>query len=253
MITLAIVGIAIGSATPLISKTMKNSQVGNFQIMLLSKDIDKIKKDITEIKKNYVTKSYLTEILKDYVTSATLDSKLSDYVTNDTLADYAKTSDLPDLNGYVTSGTLDNYVTAEQLREALANAQGIPAGTIAFFADACPPGWSKLPDTYNGRFPRFAGEYTISGYGDTVDTTTTLNVGTTQEDAIRNITGTFQGSGEGNKQGTGVFKVIKRSVKVSNSGDEDNVYEFNASLVVPTADENRPKSIALLGCKKDPN
>lgn len=33
LITLAIVGVAMSSAAPLISKTMKNSQVGNFQIM----------------------------------------------------------------------------------------------------------------------------------------------------------------------------------------------------------------------------
>ncbi|MBQ2871073.1 type II secretion system protein [bacterium] len=43
LITLAIVGIAVGSAAPLISKTMKNSQLSNFQLQYLQKQIDDLK------------------------------------------------------------------------------------------------------------------------------------------------------------------------------------------------------------------
>ncbi|MBQ2870635.1 hypothetical protein IJE86_02920 [bacterium] len=292
LITLAIVGVAMSSAAPLISKTMKNSQVGNFQIMRINRDLDSIRKDITNIKNNYVSKSYLTQVLANYVTTATLNSTLSNYVTNtalktrlnnyvttNTLANYATINDIAnfltagDLNGYATTATLNQQVSnlSEQiaaLRTQLANAQGVPTGTIAFFAsDRCPTGWSKVSDTYNGRFPRFAGQYTISGHGDTAAITTTLNVGTTQEDAIRNITGTgpafivygdqyyvhwlLESGAMYHLQRTGTTKI--HGAGNLGNGTDPNVLYFDASRVVPTASENRPKSIALLGCKKDPN
>lgn len=42
-ITLAIVGLALGAAAPLISKSMKNSQVSNLQLQYLQKQIDDLK------------------------------------------------------------------------------------------------------------------------------------------------------------------------------------------------------------------
>ena len=266
----------MSSAAPLISKTMKNSQVGNFQIMRLNNDLDKLRKDITNIKNNYVSKSYLTQVLANYVTTATLNSTLSKYVTNNALNtrlnNYATRNDIAnfltagDLNGYATTATLNQQVSnlSQQiaaLRTQLANAQGVPTGTIAFFAAAtCPTGWSKVPDTYNGRFPRFAGQYTISGYGSVADTIATLAVGATQEDKIRNITGTIKNVDVvtykgGTPVATGAFSyTITGSQKGYDGGYNSYAQlQINASNVVPTAAENRPKSIALLGCKKDPN
>ena len=163
-----IVGVAMGSAAPLISKTMKNSQVGNFQIMRLNRDLDSIRKDITNIKNNYVTKSALTATLKKYVTNDALTKMLERYVTNDNLtsklADYAKTSDLPDLTNYATNRDIANFLTANDLGgyataaqiEALSqqisalqtqlnNIPGLPGGIVAhFYSDSCPPGWMNV-------------------------------------------------------------------------------------------------------------
>ena len=275
LVTLMIVGVAMSSAAPLISKTMKNSQVGNFQIMRLNRDLDSIRNDINNIRNNYVTKSALTETLRSYVTTDALTRILSNYVTStdltDRLSGYVTTETYRsgianfltarDLNGYVTNETLDNYVTAEQLQTALANAQGVPAGTIAFFAaSTCPTGWSRVPDTYNGRFPRFAGQYTINGFGSTAATTTTLSVGATQEDAIRNIQGTSTAHRNSKYYGSvvavdGVFYDSEYSIN-GNGGSGGSyanyrLINFDASRVVPTAAENRPKSIALMGCVKD--
>ena len=270
-----IVGVAMSSAAPLISKTMKNSQVGNFQIMRLNRDLDSIRNDINNIRNNYVTKSALTETLRSYVTTDALTRILSNYVTSTDLTDrlggYVTTETYRagianfltarDLNGYVTNETLDNYVTAAQLQAALANAQGVPSGTIAFFAaSTCPTGWSRVPDTYNGRFPRFAGEYTISGHGDTADTTTTLSVGTTQEDAIRNIWGTNTVTTRDDSSShpvisSGIFSMADswKSWGFSGGSGRASNYDLSidASRVVPTDSENRPKAIALMGCVRD--
>ena len=85
-------------------------------------------------------------------------------------------------------------------------------------------------------------------------------VGLVEEDAIRNIVGTFVG-GVSNKPGTGAFYISK--LDAGNLGDgtgnREDRYGFDASLVVPTADENRPKALTMLPCIKaydvisDPN
>ena len=160
-----IVGVAMSSAAPLISKTMKNSQVGNFQIMRLNRDLDSIRKDITNIKNNYVTKSALTEtlrsyvttdaltrILSNYVTSSDLTDTLGNYVTNNTLQNYATNRDIAnfltagDLNGYATAAqidTLNQQISA--LQTQLNNIPGLPGGIVAhFYSDSCPPGWMNV-------------------------------------------------------------------------------------------------------------
>ena len=177
----------MGSAAPLISKTMKNSQVSNFQLQYLQKQIDDLKKDV------------------------------------------------------------------------------VPIGTVAFFdssvtptsgSNPCPIGWTPLSTDYNGRFPRFAGQYTISGYGFTASKTTTLNVGDMQEDAIRNITGWHGGHGgyHANPTAGGAFiqtTTVNGVGSADKSGANHFQTDFDANAVVPTASENRPKSIALLGCRKN--
>ena len=62
-----------------------------------------------------------------------------------------------------------------------------------------------------------------------------------------------QGAGHENSYvATGVFQVNSRTVRVANgNGEPDYSYTFNAENVVPTDTENRPKSVALLGCQKD--
>lgn len=77
-------------------------------------------------------------------------------------------------------------------------------------------------------------------------------VGSFQDDAIRNITGKFQTSSEHyNNTGysDGVFKRYdatgpRPTIQVTNG--QNIAFDFNASRVVPTANENRPKNIAVL-------
>ena len=203
MITLAIVGIAMSSAAPLISKTMKNSQVGNFQIIRLNKDLDTIKKDIINIKKNYVTNSALTETLKKYVKNDALTKMLERYVTNDNLTsklgDYAKTSDLPDLTNYATNRDIANFLTNDDLSGYATDAQiaalsqridnlesaqeGVPEGTVLFFYNqGCPDGWENIG--FDGHYIRI--------------TTNNSKVGSVISPSLPNITGGFPGVGEWN-------------------------------------------------------
>ena len=85
-------------------------------------------------------------------------------------------------------------------------------------------------------------------------------VGQWQDDAIRNITGDFSGSGQryANTPNTvnGAFYVKNtqnsphEGAAMSNGGENDDWFGFDASRVVPTADENRPKTIKMLYCIK---
>lgn len=73
-------------------------------------------------------------------------------------------------------------------------------------------------------------------------------VGTYQGDAIRNITGTFGMKAAGNQTPTGAFystiPISGGSNDNANPGPETMI--FDASRVVPIANENRPKNIAVL-------
>ena len=100
----------------------------------------------------------------------------------------------------------------------------------------------NLPNTED-RFPRFAGGGLI--------------VGEKQEDAIRNIEGTatidpFSTSAAEVKNATGAFYTVARTEIYKSINNEisygESILRFNAGAVVPTADENRPKAIALLAC-----
>ncbi len=148
-----------------------------------------------------------------------------------------------------------------------ADVSGVPKGTIAFFdstvkaestTNPCPEGWELISQNWNGRFPRFAGSYTVYSWNgstkkhNNTGTTKKILVGSTEEDAIRNITGSVQGAGDRDySKATGAFSVSGLGpVPIANSGEKDYVYSFNAQNIVPTAIENIPKSIALLGCRK---
>lgn len=78
-----------------------------------------------------------------------------------------------------------------------------------------------------------------------------LNIGETQGDAIRNITGEIHlvrqgGAGKRASNGALVYGSNFNVAIKSGSGDDwGSQVNFNASLVVPTAEENRPKSIVL--------
>ncbi|TPH03933.1 phage tail-collar fiber domain-containing protein [Haemophilus haemolyticus] len=159
-------------------------------------------------------------------------------------------------------------------------------GEVAFFARTTPPsGWLKANGAAVSRTTYaalFAAIGTTFGAG---DGRTTFNLpdlrgeflrclddgrnvdagrrlGTAQGDAIRNITGAFDTSkGSWAQQfvdfaeTSGAFDLIRGNKQWT--GDPNNGgnnlptgFKFDASRVVPTANENRPRNIALLACIK---
>ncbi|MEG1798593.1 MAG: phage tail protein [Synergistaceae bacterium] len=125
--------------------------------------------------------------------------------------------------GYLPcNGAIISRTTYAKLFAKIGTRYGAGDGTTTF----------ALPSTED-RFPRFAGNG--------------LTVGTTQEDAIRNITGRMY---------MGLYTSWNGFVKELNNGGNNGAFPaggswrwgnitFDASLVVPTAEENRPKSIVL--------
>jgi phage-related tail fiber protein len=98
-----------------------------------------------------------------------------------------------------------------------------------------------LPDM-RGEFPR--------GWDDGRGVDSGRAFGSAQGDAIRDITGTFVtwvGTGWGGAFSSGGTLAGTRPAGASNTAQRHN---FDASAVVPTASENRPRSIALLACIK---
>lgn len=150
-------------------------------------------------------------------------------------------------------------------------------GQIATFAMTTPPvGWIKANGAAVSRTTYaalFAAIGTVYGVG---NGTTTFNVpdlrgefvrgwdngsgidsdrgfGTKQEDAIRNITGGVGGMRAdylSPDSGTGAFAKTTAAGNYNAGGAPLTNINFDASRVVPTANENRPRNIALLYCIK---
>lgn len=146
----------------------------------------------------------------------------------------------------------------------------IPSGMVAFFnLSTCPTGWQAANGSngtvdLRGRFVRGSGTYNVCGWDSNTNSYTnctnqqTLDVGTTQEDAIRQITGSLDLMGY---QGTGSHKgTFWSHPTYNNDGGNDSTNEnngtapsridFDSGKVVPFAVENRPRNIALLACIK---
>ena len=102
-----------------------------------------------------------------------------------------------------------------------------------------------LPNFSDGKFMRATGGNAAA-------------LGTTQQDAIRNITGKFQTSAEEfisetnpntkNHRGWGAFQRYdaQGSRPTLNTVGKNLAYDFDASRVVPTANENRPLNMAVV-------
>ena len=137
----------------------------------------------------------------------------------------------------------------------------LPAGAvIAFNLDACPAGWAEFTSAH-GRFIRG-----IDKSGKKIDPDGPRLRESTQEDAIQNIRGSISGvEGATNRAWSWGFKPgSDGAVNVPFSFGTYNKYAgdygpnggvggtaiFDASKVVRTAEENRPKNVALLDCEK---
>ena len=161
----------------------------------------------------------------------------------------------------------------------------VPSGAVMHFAmQSAPTGWLKADGSAVSRtqYPAlFAAIGTTFGVG---DGRTTFNLpdlrgefvrgwddgraidpgrafGSAQGDAIRNITGSIDTGGNGGHQlfdeatATGALAISQRRWKAWTSDTQDGrnnpaAFDFDASRVVPTAAENRPRNIALLACIK---
>lgn len=126
------------------------------------------------------------------------------------------------------NGALVNRSAYPELFEAIGTIYGTGDGSTTF----------ALPDT-SDRFPRFAGNG--------------LAVGETQGDAIRNIQGVVDGYLK-IFTSSGAFTLTNISSPNINpptaTGETPHSISFDASKVVPTAAENRPKAIAFKACIK---
>lgn len=143
--------------------------------------------------------------------------------------------DTPPEGHLVCNGSAISRAAYPELFAAIGTRYGAGDGVSTF----------NLPNTED-RFPRFAG----GG----------LAVGEKQEDAIRNIWGTtgiegysLQAMWCATGDFRGAFTEISTSpayaTQLSTSLVRNrNGISLDASRVVPTADENRPKAIALLAC-----
>lgn len=159
-------------------------------------------------------------------------------------------------------------------------------GEVAFFARTTPPsGWLKANGaavsrtTYAALFaaigttfgagdgrttfnlPDLRGEF-LRGLDDGRNIDIGRRLGTAQGDAIRNIIGKLDGSamGSGNQVLEGkmiasgaigtTYQQRQWSGDQGGWGEQSVSFDFDASRVVPTASENRPRNVALLACIK---
>ena len=174
-------------------------------------------------------------------------------------------------NGFLrANGATFNASAFPDLFQVLGNSNTLPdltrsdVGMTAYFAtDAIPAGWIAFDDiatqVTQQRYPDLY-RYLISKYGSisAVPKATNrflrnagngLSVGQTQEDAIRNITGKF-GPVDGGDRHTGAFRQEESFGYGSTMRESRWWVSFDASRVVPTAEENRPKSLVLKLCIK---
>ena len=176
-----------------------------------------------------------------------------------------------------------SVATTEFVRRAVDSS--VPSGAVMHFAmKSAPTGWLKADGSAVSRtqYPAlFAAIGTTFGVG---DGRTTFNLpdlrgefvrgwdggrnidsgrafGSAQGDAIRNITGSIDtGINSGHQlfdeaTATGALAISQRRWKAWTHETTDGrnnpaAFDFDASRVVPTAAENRPRNIALLACIK---
>lgn len=180
-----------------------------------------------------------------------------------------RSRNLSDVADKATSRTnLDVFSKAETRQLA-------PAGLVASFArTSAPTGWLKAngsaisrtayadlfaaigttfgagdgANTFN--LPDLRGEF-IRGADDGRGIDTGRTMGSNQGDAIRNITGKFRAVDDnGPTSTTGAFYVIGDAGSGTGGSTPEKNVGFDASRVVPTASENRPRNVALLACIK---
>lgn len=111
--------------------------------------------------------------------------------------------------------------------------------------------FSSGDDSTTFRVPDLRAEF-IRGLDDSRGIDSSRIIGSSQSDAIRNITGEFFGKAatsvgmDGTTAGAFYRKTATSKILQNVDGFSGYSYGFNANLVVPTAEENRPRNIAYL-------
>ena len=174
-------------------------------------------------------------------------------------------------NGFLrANGSTFNASAFPDLYKVLGNSNALPdltrsdVGMTAYFAtDNIPAGWIAFDDiaakvsaqTYPELYRYLVAKYgSISAVPKATDrfirnAGNGLSVGQTQDDAIRNITSKHLGMHTGEIEGA-VYRGERTGVYHDGGTGAKGYIEFDASRVVPTADENRPKSLVLKLCIK---
>jgi hypothetical protein len=125
---------------------------------------------------------------------------------------------------------------------------GVPTGTIAAFAGTCPAGWTEYT-VARGMFLRGID----NGAGN--DPSGTRTAGTTQADALQEMTGSFKEAWTtgGIDTASGVFSIINGGGNGTSPTAPTNggvgFGNFDASLVARTSTETRPKNVAVTFCQ----
>ena len=181
--------------------------------------------------------------------------------------DGSTTFNLPDTRGQFIRGWASASTTAAVVTASIA--------TTTLTVSAVTSGVIQIGDVLSGTgvtantrvLNQLTG--TTGGIGTyTVDTSQTVSlttitatvpdagraIGTTQSDAIRNITGSFAGVTNGTRFNTvsGAFTGTGSAAADigSASGSGNTTITLNASNTVPTATENRPMNVAFMCCIK---
>ncbi|WP_308030487.1 pyocin knob domain-containing protein, partial [Neisseria lactamica] len=185
--------------------------------------------------------------------------------------------------GYLkANGTTFAQSTFPDLYRALGNSNRLPdlsrtdIGITAWFpTDQIPTGWlafdeiadrvteSAYPELYRLLLAQYGSIQNVPQAEDRFirNAGNGLTVGTKQEDAIRNITGKIDSGNRSTEQlfdtavpegAFGIDKARKNWTYDAGDGGNDrpSAITFDASRVVPTADENRPKALVLKLCIK---
>lgn len=162
---------------------------------------------------------------------------------NNTLTSTSTTEALTAAQGKILGGSLDilNYCPIAYPKSTP------PEGYLAMMGQTISQAtYPKLFALYGANLPDMRA-YSIRG----LDNGRGIDIGRTilseQGDAIRNITGSFIGGATNFTPAGAISQTAKDSgVYGGSGGGIEDMYSFDASLVVPTATENRVKNIAFL-------
>lgn len=169
-------------------------------------------------------------------------------------------SAFPDLYKVLgNSNTLPDLTRSDVGMTAYFSTDAIPAGWIAFDDIATKVSAQTSPELYRHLVAKYGSISAVPKAADRFirNAGNGLQVGKTQEDAIRDITGQLTTYRRTDRQSlkmpSGAFKMLERvDGSMGNGGSDDwaMTVNFAASNVVQTAEENRPKSLVLKLCIK---